>query len=250
MWAFRESVEQRMPLSTSDERRPFTKQQFVYETLRASIVRCELGPGERLVIDELARRLQVSIVPVREALRLLESEGLVISVAHVGATVAPISRESIAEVFTVLEGLEAVSTRAVARRAQATDFTALDRLAVDMDRALAEGRPNEWAELNTRFHLAIGRLCGMPMLEQMLQRALDHWERVRRHFFNGVLSHRASEAQREHHQLLSQMKAGDLAGLERTIRDHNQGALAAYAAYLDAAEVDDPGQPNNAAGAS
>jgi DNA-binding GntR family transcriptional regulator len=239
-----------MRLSTSDERRPFTKQQFVYETLRASIVRCELGPGERLVIDELARRLQVSIVPVREALRLLESEGLVISVAHVGATVAPISRESIAEVFTVLEGLEAVSTRAVARRAQATDFTALDRLAVDMDRALAEGRPNEWAELNTRFHLAIGRLCGMPMLEQMLQRALDHWERVRRHFFNGVLSHRASEAQREHHQLLSQMKAGDLAGLERTIRDHNQGALAAYAAYLDASEVDHPGQSNSAADAT
>ncbi len=99
-----------IPLS----RRHVTKQQYVYETLREAIIRCELPPGERLVIDELARRLDISIIPVREALRLLESEGLVFSVAHVGATVAPISRHSIVEVFTLLEGLETVSARAAA----------------------------------------------------------------------------------------------------------------------------------------
>ena len=71
-----------------------TKQQFVYTTLRESIIRCELSPGTRLVIDDLARQFKVSIIPVREALRLLQSEGLVLSVAHVGATVAPISRAS------------------------------------------------------------------------------------------------------------------------------------------------------------
>ena len=65
-----------------------TKQQFVYSTLRESIIRCELAPGTRLVIDDLAKQFHVSIIPVREALRLLQSEGLVQSVAHVGATVA------------------------------------------------------------------------------------------------------------------------------------------------------------------
>ena len=82
-----------------------TKQQYAYETLRASILKSELAPGTRLVIDDLARRFEISIIPVREALRLLQSEGLVVSVAHVGATVAPISRESVTEVFTLLEGL-------------------------------------------------------------------------------------------------------------------------------------------------
>ena len=73
-----------------------TKQQYVYATLRDAIILCELRPGERLVIDDLARRLDISIIPVREALRQLEAEGLVLNVAHVGATVAPISRQSIA----------------------------------------------------------------------------------------------------------------------------------------------------------
>ena len=61
-----------------------TKQEFVYRTLRDAILRCELQPGERLVIDDLARRLNVSIIPVREALQLLQAESLVQVVPHVG----------------------------------------------------------------------------------------------------------------------------------------------------------------------
>ena len=52
-----------------------TKQEFVYRTLRDAIMRCELEPGRRLVIDELARQLEVSSIPVREGLQLLQSEG-------------------------------------------------------------------------------------------------------------------------------------------------------------------------------
>src|SRR5437762_3044963 len=110
-----------------------TKQEFVYRTLRDAIVKCELAPGERLVIDDLARRLEVSSIPVREALQLLQSEGLVVAVPHVGATVAPISRESIAEVFTVMEGLEIVATRAAAHRARPEDLDALEEIVRQMD---------------------------------------------------------------------------------------------------------------------
>src|SRR5687768_1583877 len=99
-----------------------TKQQYAYRTLRDGILKGDLAPGTRLVIDDLARRFEISIIPVREALRLLQSEGLVVSVAHVGATVAPISRESVTEVFTVLEGLEVVATRSAAERATPQDL--------------------------------------------------------------------------------------------------------------------------------
>lgn len=214
-------------------RQHLTKQQFAYQSLRDAIIRCELGPGDRLVIDDLAKRLKLSIIPVREALRLLESERLVVSVAHVGATVAPISRESIGEIFAVLEGLEAVSTREAARRGQPKDFIELDTIVSAMDDSLSDGNPAQWAELNGEFHLMIGNLSRMPLLEQMLQRALDHWNRIRRYFFSGVLVYRTDLAQREHRQLMAEMKANDLAALERTIREHNQGALAAYTAYLD-----------------
>jgi DNA-binding GntR family transcriptional regulator len=210
-----------------------TKQQFVYTTLRESIIRCELGPGTRLVIDELARQFEVSIIPVREALRLLQSEGLVLSVAHVGATVAPISRTSVVEVFTLLEGLEVVAARVAAERATAADLDMLAGFVAEMDRALEAGSPLHWAEINTRFHLAISRLADMPILHDMLQRAVDYWDRVRRFYFRDVLIHRTRLAQAEHHAMLVQMETHDIPALEQTIREHNRSALSAYMAHLE-----------------
>jgi DNA-binding GntR family transcriptional regulator len=210
-----------------------TKQQFVYSTLRESILRCELGPGTRLVIDDLARQFRVSIIPVREALRLLQSEGLVISVAHVGATVAPISHASVVEVFTLLEGLELVAARAAAKRATDPELTMLKDLVAEMDRALEAGSPQRWAEINTRFHLSIARLAEMPILMDMMQRAVDYWDRVRRYYFKDVLIHRTRLAQAEHRAMVNHMEARNWNELEQTIREHNQGALAAYTAHLE-----------------
>jgi DNA-binding GntR family transcriptional regulator len=217
-----------------------TKQQYAYDTLRAAILNGELAPGRRLVIDDLASRFSISIIPVREALRLLQSEGLVVSVAHVGATVAAISRESVAEVFTLLEGLEVVAARTAARRANVAELDRLAAIVSAMDAALDAERPQRWAELNTRFHLAIGALAAMPMLQQMLQRAFDHWGRVRRFYFNGVLVHRARRAQAEHHLMLDHLCSKDLTSLEAVVREHNQAALDAYTAYLDSAAAPAP----------
>ena len=211
-----------------------TKQQFVYTTLRNSIIRCELAPASRLVIDDIAHRLRVSIIPVREALRLLQSEGLVVSVAHVGATVAPLSRTSIVDVFTTMEGLELVATREAAQKAGPSDVEVLAELVAEMDRALDAGSPQRWADLNTRFHLSIGRLADLPLLQEMIQRVFDYWDRVRRYYFRDVLIHRTRIAQGEHHLILDQIARHDLVHVEQTVRQHNQGALAAYVSYLEA----------------
>lgn len=210
-----------------------TKQQFVYSTLRESILRCELAPGTRLVIDDLARQFRVSIIPVREALRLLQSEGLVVSIAHVGATVAPISHASVVEVFTLLEGLEVVASRAAAQQATEADLATLRELVAEMDRAIDAGSPQRWAEINTRFHLAICRTAGMPILLEMMQRAVDYWDRVRRYYFKDVLIHRTRQAQAEHHAIVTHLEARDLPRLEQTVREHNQAALASYTAHLE-----------------
>ena len=74
----------------------------------------------------------------------------------------------------------------------------------------------------------------MPMLQEMMERALDRWDRVRRYFFSGVLVHRAEQAQREHHALLDAMQAArPTTGSRTTIRAAQPGALAAYTAYLE-----------------
>jgi len=216
------------------ETRHRTKQEFVYATLRDAIMKCELRPGERLVIDDLARRLSVSSIPVREALQILQSEGLVTTVPHVGATVAPVSRESILEVFTVMEGLEIVATRVAAERAMPAELDELDQIVAGMDRMLAAGLHEMWADLNTRSHVAISRMTGMPMLQEMTEWVMGRWDRVRRLYFNGVLVHRVEHAQEEHHAILRAMRDRDLPTLEQTVRHHNQGALASYNAFLQA----------------
>jgi len=102
-----------------------------------------------------------------------------------------------------------------------------------MDRAVAAGDTAVWADLNRQFHLAISALPGLPMLREMTERVLDRWDRVRRFYVKGVLAHRATQAQREHREILDAMREGDVAALQVVVRQHNQSALAAYLAYLD-----------------
>jgi DNA-binding GntR family transcriptional regulator len=211
-----------------------TKQEFVYRTLRDAIMKCELPPRQRLVIEDLARELQVSAIPVREALKLLQSEGLVTNVPHTGSTVSAIARDSITEIFGLLEGLELVATRKAAEQMTAEDAAGLEATVREMDDALLDGRHEDWADLNSKFHLGISRLSGMPLLYEMMERVMAHWDRLRRCYFDGVLSNRMEQAQEEHRALLRVMKTRDLMQLEQAVKQHNQGALVAYAEYLRA----------------
>lgn len=215
-----------------------TKQEFVYHTLREAIMQVVLQPGERLIIDELARQLDVSAIPVREALQLLQSESLVVNVPHTGATVAPISRDAILDVFTVLEGLETVGMRLAAERATDADLDALDGMVAAMDDAVRAGEHDRWSALNGQFHLRIAELTGLALLLETTRRLLDRWQRVRRFYFNGVVTHRLPQAQREHHAITAALRARDVAALQALAREHNQGALAAYMTYLN--EIGEP----------
>lgn len=217
-----------------------TKQEFVYRTLRDAILRCELQPGERLVIDDLARRLNVSIIPVREALQLLQAESLVQVVPHVGTSVTPVSRDSIIDVFVVLEGLEVSATRLVAERGRPADIALLAGLVDAMDASLANGDREEWAAGNRRFHLTISELPGLDLVKEITAKVLDRWDRLRRYYFKGVLANRVEQAQEEHRLILDAMRARDLAALQSLVRRHNQGALQAYLSFLDAAEAAEP----------
>lgn len=209
-----------------------TKQEFVYQTLRNAIMQGELGPGERLRTEDIAQRLGVSPIPVREALQLLQSERLVETVPHVGARVARISHSSVLEVFTVMEGLELVATRTAAARMSAVDLRQLTALLETMDRLLDAGSYDEWADRNTEFHRMIAAITDMPILLEMTERVLNQWDRIRRYYLKGALTQRLRQSQAEHHAIVRAMHDHDEALLERVVRDHNQGALAGYMTYL------------------
>ncbi|WP_320781998.1 GntR family transcriptional regulator, partial [Streptomyces sp. CRN 30] len=87
-----------------------------YDTLRRRIVEGELQPGQRLVERDLAAELEVSRIPLREALRLLEADGLVVLVPRRGALVAPFAPADVRHLFDVRESLEALAARLAAGR--------------------------------------------------------------------------------------------------------------------------------------
>jgi DNA-binding GntR family transcriptional regulator len=209
-----------------------TKQEYVYQSLRGAIMRGELAPGQRLVIDEIARRLEVSAIPIREALQSLQAEGLVVSAPHVGATVASISQDEIQEVFAIMEGLETVAVRVAAARLTQEQGQALGTIVADMDRAVDRREYERWAEMNGTLHRSIGEVAAMPLLREMTDRALSRWERLRRHYFQGVLVPRVEQAQREHRELLQALVARDPDEAERVVRAHNRNAQAAYSDFL------------------
>jgi DNA-binding GntR family transcriptional regulator len=170
---------------------------------------------------------------------MLQSEALVVLVPHVGATVATISRDSIVDVFTMLEGLETVGTRLAAERATPEDQARLIMLVHEMEDMIKHERYEEWADLNTRFHLSIARIPGLAMLEEMTARVLTCWDRVRRYYFKDVLVYRLEQAQREHHEILAAITSCNLPALEALVRRHNQGALKSYIEYVNSNHPDE-----------
>ena len=205
-----------------------TKQQAIYQHLKTQILEGKLPPGQRLIIDEIADELGLSIIPVREALQLLQSERLVEIRPHAGATVAAITHQNIEEVFTILEGMEAVTVRRLAKSCPPALAGKLAALIKQMDVAEKKSEQEKWSALNMEFHLAMSEATGMPWLHEITTRVLGNWDRIRRHFFREGSEHRFAEAQKEHHAILKALEKGDADQAEQLARQHNRRAFRHY----------------------
>jgi DNA-binding GntR family transcriptional regulator len=150
----------------------------VYRALRQEIGRLELAPGQRLPLEELAARFQVSLTPVRHALRRLESEGLVASLPRRGSRVAPLSVEELEEIQALRLGLETFLARlgaeAITDEALAEMTTARD----EMERAYEAGDLDSYLASFWSLRDACYRCAGRPRLERALQ---DQRVRVERY---------------------------------------------------------------------
>jgi len=207
-----------------------SKKEAVLDSLRASIVSGALRPGERLVIDELARQLGVSPIPVREALQQLQADGFVEIEPHVGASVTRIEPQLIVEIFDLLESLELISGREACMRMSVEQFARMNEMLREMDSM--EGDLEAWSDANAELHRFICECAGMPLVQSMLAKVLEHWRRLRSLYMNDVFAHRVGNAQREHWEMFRAMKARNVARLEKVVYEHNRAARAAYTAHF------------------
>ncbi len=209
-----------------------TKNEFVHDLLRGEILSLALKPGTDLNIDEIARRLGVSAIPVREAVARLASERFVVMRPHVGAQVVPIDENSVHDIFALLEGLESAAAPRIASLATETDVNDLGRLLDEMDRPALRSELIKWGAANTGFHLRMAAISALPLVQDQLRVAFDHWERIRLHLFQAASPQRVTLAQEEHREIVDALKRRAGARLATLLRTHNQAARDAYLRLL------------------
>src|SRR5579884_3942558 len=127
-----------------------TLRDWVFDCLRTSIVSGDLAPGQRIVEADLAKQLEVSKSPVREAILQLKQDGLVIDAPKGrGVVVAPLKPTDVREIYAVREALETLAARALAASPRPDRTAALQAIADRMRQALAEG------DLRLQFELDV-----------------------------------------------------------------------------------------------
>jgi DNA-binding GntR family transcriptional regulator len=205
---------------------------LVYESLRKAIFDGNLKPGDRLVEIALAQELNVSRTPVREALRKLETEGLVEAVPRKGVIVRGFDPEDILEVYTIRMALEKVAAVRTARRITSEELEELqdhlDRAAEWSARADRDepGACAEVFEAHQRFTDGLVRASRMPRLIGLIETYREYLERFRRVTLSG--SERRLRVQREHQAILDAVRRKDREALERLVQEHLEGAEASY----------------------
>lgn len=205
-----------------------TKQRAVYDALRAEIMGGRLQPGEVLVIDALAKRFQVSIIPVREALRQLQSERLVEIRAHTGVRVTPVDVSALVEIFALLGALETASAIHALPRMTEVDLAELDAILHTLETTATSGDTAGFEQANRQFHLLPCRIAGFTRAEQGLQSILAEWERLHRLAFQGTQPPSPEQANKDHRAIVHAFRQGDAEKLTQVIQRHNATALSHY----------------------
>ena len=156
----------------------------VARSIRESILNGCLKPGERIRQEDIARRLGTSRIPVREALRQLEAEGLVSLVPHSGARVALMDSEGFSELYRLREVVEPM---AIAESASRLSDEQLARLAelVDVVEQSADD-PAHWLEADRRFHLESYAAAPLPKVLSMIEGFWNQTQQYRRAYLYTV----------------------------------------------------------------
>ena len=151
----------------------------VFNTLRQAILKGELKPGERLMEIALAEKLGVSRTPIREAMRKLELEGLVVMIPRRGAQVANITEKDLNDVLEVRIALENVAIEKACTRMSKEDMGRLWLAAKEFERTMAEGNLVRLAEADVAFHEIIYRASDNKRLNQVLNNLREQIYRYR-----------------------------------------------------------------------
>lgn len=189
----------------------------VAEGIRAGIVSGEYTPGSRLRQEEIAERFGASRVPVREALKMLEAEGLVTLVPNAGAWVSHLTLAECEEVYQTRERLEPLLMRYSLPHLTPRDVHELERLAEQMAQT---DDVAEFLQLDRQFHMLSYSGAHTLVLNDLVTRLWNTTQPYRRAYTLMIDAHNQRIVHDEHHLLVTAVREGDADGAERTVESH------------------------------
>ncbi|MEU9670760.1 GntR family transcriptional regulator [Streptomyces bobili] len=195
-----------------------SKADLVYESLHAAIANGELRPGERMNMDELARNFGVSKIPVREAVRRLESEGLLVSRAHSGVSVTEVDKKEMRGVFLARGAIEELVGRLAAENADETLLANLDQVQDAIRKALDTGAVTDLPRLNSRFHHLLAEASGYRILGELTEHLMLTIRRYR--IVAPIAISNWRSVVEEHELIIEALRAGDPDAAARAALEH------------------------------
>ena len=191
---------------------------LVFAAIRESILNGTLEPGERLMEVQLAEEMGVSRTPVREAIRKLELEGLVVMVPRKGAYVAGLTLKEVADVFEIRSCLEGLAAALAAERITDDEIKKLDQILEDISVAGEKRDVETIIKKDAEFHQVLFSATRNERLAQMINTLKEHIDRFRIESFNNPV--RIKSVLKEHKKIVEAIKQGDSNNAERLAKEH------------------------------
>ncbi|PJJ61997.1 GntR family transcriptional regulator [Compostimonas suwonensis] len=213
----------------------------VYEAVLSLLMDNVIEPGAKASIDGIARTLDVSPTPVREALVRLEAEGMVTKRALRGYVASPmLDEEGLVNLFEMRRLLEPVSARHAASKLtpevldELESSTTAMHAAVEASSSAGESFKDykDFANEDARFHMVIAEHCGNSLLFDAISRLRSHMHLYRLYFRFGI----AEETSGEHEAILAALRAGDAERAEQAMLEHIQQSYARLSSTIAGAE--------------
>ena len=190
----------------------------VFENLRTAILEGNLKAGQRLMEVQLAEQLGVSRTPIREAIRKLELEGLVVMLPRKGAYVANMSFKDLIDVLEIRSSLEGLAASLAAERLREEDISDLERVAKEFEKSVREADIDNVLKKDVEFHEKIFLMANNKKLYQLIT---SLWEQVHRFRVTYVSNYDASlSLVDEHNRILEAIKSGDCELAKKYATEH------------------------------
>lgn len=212
-----------------------TKSEAVYMQLKEDILNYNLKPGDHLVIRQIAKQYNMSEIPVREAIKKLTFDELVVNIPHVGAKVTSLSRKKIENIINLRLILDPIAASQSVDNLTDHQIDTLKSLNQELKDMMNDFDYSEFSEINSKFHFIILSNCSNDILYETIESLKQKEQRINRVF--NVFPELAKNSIEEHDLIVDAIERKDKEEVKRLIVCHKQAYFDKIMSYLEKDDI-------------